>query len=173
MAGSVYKLHPAEFADYFKHLTRLDAAGRKERFKGGADDASLQAHALRLAISETIVLGTRLDGDLRASVELIPSQSGQTATAAVMVEPLYRGHGIGRRLLEEAMTVSRPLGIRSLLFDVNPTNEAMVHLIASLGAQPTSQKGLFTLNLERRAAPREEQTAASNIPNPSISIKTA
>jgi GNAT superfamily N-acetyltransferase len=159
MAGSVYKLHPAEFADYFKHLTRIDAAGRMERFKGDSDESSLQAHALRLAISETIVLGTRLDGDLRATVEIIPSQSGQTATAAVLVEPLYRGHGLGRRLLEEAMTASRPLGIRSLLFDVNPENAPMIHLITSLGALPTTQKGLYTLNLERRALPREEPAA--------------
>jgi GNAT superfamily N-acetyltransferase len=160
MAGSVYKLHPAEFADYFKHLTRLDEAGRKERFKGASDESSLQAHALRLAISETIVLGTRLDGDLRATVEIIPSQTGQTATAAVLVEPLYRGHGLGRRLLEEAMVACRPLGIRSLLFDVNPTNATMVHIITSLGAVTTSQKGLYTLNLERRAIPREETAPA-------------
>lgn len=159
MSGPVYKLHPAEFADYFKHMTRIDLAGRKERFKGGADEASLQAHALRLAISETIVLGIRLDGDIRATIEIMPSQTGQTATAALMVEPVYRGHGLGRRLLEEAMTMSRPLGIRSLLFDVNPTNEAMVHLLTGMNAKATSQKGLYTLNLERRALPREDEVA--------------
>ncbi|MES2906571.1 MAG: GNAT family N-acetyltransferase [Pseudomonadota bacterium] len=159
MTGPVYKLHPAEFADYFKHMTRIDVAGRNERFKGASDDASLQAHALRLAISETIVLGIRLDGDIRATIEIMPSQTGQTATAALMVEPVYRGHGLGRRLLEEAVTASRPLGIRSLLFDVNTTNEAMVHLITTMNAKPTSQKGLYTLNLERRSIPREDEVA--------------
>lgn len=156
MSGTVYKLHPAEFADYFKHMTRIDPKGRSERFKGTTDEASLQSHALRLAISETIVLGMRLDGDIRATIEIMPSQTGQTATAALLVEPNYRGKGLGRRLLKEAMEVSRPLGIRSLLFDVHTENAPMVHLLISMHAQPTSQKGLYTLNLERRAAPREE-----------------
>lgn len=159
MSAPVYKLHPAEFADYFKHMTRIDEKGRQERFKAAYDDASLQAHALRLAISETVVLGIRLDGHIRATIELIPSQTGQTATAALLVEPAYRGHGLGRRLLEEAITASRPLGIRSLLFDVHTDNQPMVHLITSMNGQPTSQKGLYTLNLERRAAPREETAA--------------
>ncbi len=156
MSGPVYKLHPAEFADYFKHMTRIDEQGRKERFKAAYDDASLQSHALRLAISETIVMGIRLDGDIRATIEIIPSQTGQTATAAVLVEPAYRGHGLGRRLLREAITTSRPLGIRTLLFDVHTENAPMMHLLTTMGAQPTSQKGLYTLNLERRATPREE-----------------
>jgi L-amino acid N-acyltransferase YncA len=63
-----------------------------------------------------------------------PGRGAHVATASFMVDPAFRGHGVGRALGEYVVGAMRAAGYRSIQFNaVVETNEAAVRLWRSLG----------------------------------------
>jgi DNA-binding MarR family transcriptional regulator/GNAT superfamily N-acetyltransferase len=57
-------------------------------------------------------------GEVAGSVFVIPAENGEPDTAQLRmlyVEPMFRGHGIGRRLVDEAVRFARASGYRRLI----------------------------------------------------------
>jgi putative acetyltransferase len=66
-------------------------------------------------------------------VALIPMGDGVYELSKMAVSPELRGLGIGRRLLEHAVTQARRIGARSLFLGSNAKLENAVHLYESIG----------------------------------------
>lgn len=56
------------------------------------------------------------------------------------VAPTFRGRGIGRRLLEAAITGVRRMGVRSLFLEVRESNVVALTLYASRGFAPVGRR---------------------------------
>jgi putative acetyltransferase len=74
-----------------------------------------------------------LGGQAVGCVALIPIGGGVYELSKMAVSPDYRGLGIGRRLLEYAVTEARRMGAKSLFLGSNATLENAVHLYESVG----------------------------------------
>jgi putative acetyltransferase len=66
-------------------------------------------------------------------VALIPMGNGVYELSKMAVSPDLRGMGIGRRLLEHAVSEARRIGARSLFLGSNSRLENAVHLYESVG----------------------------------------
>jgi ribosomal protein S18 acetylase RimI-like enzyme len=55
----------------------------------------------------------------------------------ILVDPRDRGRGIGRRLLEETMSMLHALGARQIVLSTAERNEAAQRLFARMGFRPT------------------------------------
>ncbi|WP_158944592.1 GNAT family N-acetyltransferase [Granulicella sp. S190] len=68
-----------------------------------------------------------------ACVALIPMDNGVFELSKMAVSPHLRGLGIGRKLLDHAVTQARALGIKSLFLGSNSKLKDAVHLYESIG----------------------------------------
>lgn len=66
-------------------------------------------------------------------VALIPMENGVYELSKMAVSPELRGMGIGRCLLDHAITQARELGARSLFLGSNSVLKSAVHLYESIG----------------------------------------
>jgi putative acetyltransferase len=66
-------------------------------------------------------------------VALIPMEGGVYELSKMAVSPEMRGLGIGRRLLQHAITQARQIGAKSLFLGSNSRLENAVHLYESVG----------------------------------------
>lgn len=66
-------------------------------------------------------------------VALIPIQDGVYELSKMAVAPNFRGRGIGRRLIEHAITQARVLGASSLFLGSSTKLKPAVHLYESMG----------------------------------------
>jgi ribosomal protein S18 acetylase RimI-like enzyme len=55
----------------------------------------------------------------------------------VLVDPDHRGHGVGRRLLDEAMSMMQGRGARQIVLSTAERNESAQRLFASMGFRRT------------------------------------
>jgi putative acetyltransferase len=68
-----------------------------------------------------------------ACVALIPMRDGVYELSKMAVSPHLRGRGLGRRLLQHAITQARRLGAKSLFLGSNARLKDAVHLYESVG----------------------------------------
>ena len=68
----------------------------------------------------------------------------------IIVDPEYRGRGVGRRLLEAVMECMRERGAPRLLLSTAARNEAAQWLFASVGFRPTMIEMTYELNASSR-----------------------
>ncbi len=66
-------------------------------------------------------------------VALIPLGNHSYELSKMAVSPAFRSHGIGRRLLERAVTSARAIGARSLFLGSSTKLKNAVHLYESVG----------------------------------------
>lgn len=83
----------------------------------------------------------------------IEGDSGETA---VFVHQSWRGHGIGKLLLQELIEEGRRQDLRRVWGMAAPDNFVMLRLADSLGFVPGSDLGVFHLDLRKKA---EEESA--------------
>jgi ribosomal protein S18 acetylase RimI-like enzyme len=92
-----------------------------------------------LLVPERQLVVGRYDGTIAGSIQLIkPAASNQTSAFAASVDnhfvaPWARGHGIARKLLEEAENEARRCGLTLLKLSVRATREAAIHLYETCG----------------------------------------
>lgn len=92
-----------------------------------------------------------LEGDRPAGVILIARRGWTSRVAAMGVAKPFRGRGVGRRMLEEALEEARARGDRRMLLEVFEQNPAAVRLYQAVGFRVTRR----LLGYERPAEPGE------------------
>ena len=137
----IARLSPADHGAYLAHLLGLDTAALEARFGAGADQASVQAHALRLAAREGVVLGARRFGRLVGTAELIPTVPGKVASASVAVEREARDAGLGTRLVLAVIETAREAGCREIYFDMRADSPAMARILARVASAAEALPG--------------------------------
>ena len=75
-------------------------------------------------------------------VALIPMGGGVYELSKMAVSPELRGLGIGRRLLQHAVTQAKRIGARSLFLGSNAKLENAVHLYESIGFRHVAPESL-------------------------------
>jgi putative acetyltransferase len=75
-------------------------------------------------------------------VALIPLGKGVYELSKMAVSPELRGMGIGRKLLQHAVTEARRIGARSLFLGSNSQLENAVHLYESIGFRHVPSESL-------------------------------
>lgn len=75
-------------------------------------------------------------------VALIPMQDGVYELSKMAVSPHLRGRGLGRRLLQHAVTHARSMGAQSLFLGSNRRLQSAVHLYESVGFRHVKAESL-------------------------------
>jgi len=92
-----------------------------------------------LLIPERRLVVGRLDGVVCGSAQLSRAPRNNEAQAmagtlsAAFVAPWARGHGIGRRIIDEIEQLARELGLLVLNLDLRDTQRAAIHVYESMG----------------------------------------
>ncbi|MCU0730063.1 MAG: GNAT family N-acetyltransferase [Hyphomonas sp.] len=118
--------------------------------KGFADGWSAASIATLIAEPSVFALGIDDAGTLIAFV-LFQSAAGDTELLTIATDPVRRGEGHARRLIEAALAPLAAAGNSRLLLDVAEDNAPARHLYARLGfTLDGRRKGYYTAG---RAAP--------------------
>lgn len=83
-------------------------------------------------------------------VALIPMQDGVYELSKMAVAPHLRGRGLGRRLLQHAITQAKSIGVRSLFLGSNTRLKSAVHLYNSVGLRHVKSESLPLMPLQPR-----------------------
>ncbi|MFO0983230.1 MAG: GNAT family N-acetyltransferase [Planctomycetota bacterium] len=97
---------------------RMDAAEYRRYLARGASEVWVIARRRRIAA--TLVLARR-------------ARAHSLRVYSIAVHPDHRGHGLARRLMQQAIARARTLGMDRLTLEVRPDNAAAMALYASLG----------------------------------------
>jgi len=94
-----------------EHLLRLDDEDRRLRFGGPVSPARIDAHCAELDPGRVLVLSYLVAGEARGIGELrpLPGSWPRAAEAAISVERVFQGQGIGSALLRRLTLVAQPL----------------------------------------------------------------
>lgn len=85
-----------------------------------------------ISYSHTLFLTAELDGEIAGYCGCYQSLEEAEITN-IAVRRQLRGHGIGRRLLEELMRMGKERGAFAYTLEVRVSNKAAIHLYESLG----------------------------------------
>lgn len=90
-----------------------------------------------------------VEGDPVGCVALIPMGEGIFELAKMAVSPQLRGMGIGRRLLEHAVSHARAMGARALFLGSSTKLKNAVHLYESVGFRHVAPEHLPEMEYSR------------------------
>ncbi len=79
------------------------------------------------------IVMAHVGNDAVGCLALIPMDGGVYELSKMAVSPMFRGLGIGRKLLEHAIALARTIGAKSLFLGSNTKLESAVHLYESTG----------------------------------------
>ena len=135
-------LRRGEDSRLLRHLLRLSERDLYHRFLVPMSVGDLRAH---LARGRREAIGWFNRGTLRGAAELLyTGQAGAAAVtveAGVTVEPEFRGRGVGRGLILEAMRRARRRGHRFLGLLGHREDQHLLTIAAECGAVETSAHG--------------------------------
>jgi len=134
----------AENIDCFlKHLLRLDADTRLQRFRFLATDADLRDYVGRLDLQRARVIGFVCQGTVRGAAELSPSESTRALVldATVSVEKEWQGRGIRAALMVRAIPVARGLGATHIRVEGLAGNEPLRRIVAQFDGDMLFEDG--------------------------------
>lgn len=100
--------------DHHAHLLRLDYLDRCLFFSVGNDDHALDAHCLELLSSQAILIGAYEDGQMRASVEIVPDRTGRCGRATLIAESDYQSVALADAMLTRAQAEAAKHGLGKL-----------------------------------------------------------
>ncbi|WP_193371274.1 GNAT family N-acetyltransferase [Pelagibius marinus] len=142
------KLLGQESSALKEHLLRLDEEDRRLRFGHFVTPEVILAYVDAIDWSETWIVGAFEGEVLRGVVELrdtgAPSdQRGgrKTGEISVTVEPAHQNHGVGTRLLEEALLIARNRGFQDIYLLCLPENARMQHVARKYAEQVRFEDG--------------------------------
>ena len=154
--GVIRRLLPSESGQLLRHLLRLDADSRHDRFGMGVSDAFLEQYAARSGSLDDLIYGFFVDGELRGAGELRglgPSghdhwrDRWSAAEAAFSVERPWRGLGVGAQLMGRIVRAARNRRAATLYMSCLSRNRAMQALARKFSADLTFEAGETTTTL--------------------------
>lgn len=127
------------------HYLRLDVDDRRLRFFGAVSNEFIEAYARRVLMAPRRAVGYFAGDELRAVGELVfqgyPLRP--RAEIALSVEREHRRKGVGRRLMDDLITIARNRGARDIRVMCLPDNYQMRHLIAAFEGHGVTAGGVF------------------------------
>lgn len=111
-------------------LTALDLASRCARFGWASSDAALAKHAGELAV-RTTTLGAFIDRELCGILEIYGGGNPRSVEVAVVVDKRWRRRGLGRAMLDAALSWAKQNGTGSVCLIFSRHNWPMRRLVAS------------------------------------------
>ena len=149
--GTVRRLWIGEAEVYGKHLLRLDAESRRNRFGGAVSGEFIRRYAESAALSDVIMYGFFVDDVLRGAAELRLLERAGDAEAALSVEKPWQSRGVGTALLQRVLLAARNRQVERLHMLCLAENRRMQQLARKFGAQLSFGPGSVTGEVE---APR-------------------
>ena len=147
----VYRKLLAQERDALKaHLLRLDEEDRRLRFGHFVTPEVILAYVDAIDWSRTWVVGA-FEGDvLRGIAELGDNGNAERKTAelSVTVEADHQNHGVGTRLLEEALLIARNRGFQDIYLLCLPENARMQHVARKFAEQIRFQDGDVEIHIK-------------------------
>jgi len=142
--GETYRIRPIlpDDASRLVDMARLtDQEDLRLRFHGGIHALS-ETTAARLAQidydREMVLVAEESTRAIAGVVRLVFDAAFRTTELAVLVRSDAQGHGLGRRLLEEALAYAKSRGARQVFGDVMRENSRAIDLGVALGAVRTA-----------------------------------
>jgi GNAT superfamily N-acetyltransferase len=139
--GIVRRLWIGEAEVYGKHLLRLDAESRRNRFGGAVSDEFIRRYAESAALSGAVIYGFFVDGVLRGAAELRLLERAGDAEAALSVEKPWQSRGVGAALLERVLLAARNRQVERLHMLCLAENRRMQQLARKFGAALSFEAG--------------------------------
>ncbi len=135
--GITRKLWPTEIQKFRDHMLRLDTDSRRMRFGMAVNDSFIKAYTERADLSQDVIYGYFLDGEMHAAAELRPIGDGwgAEAEAAFSVEPDYQDGGVGTDLLGRIILAARNRGVDRLYMSCLRENHKVQRIAHKYGAQ--------------------------------------
>ena len=91
--------------------------------------------------------------DNAAKLVQLGSQPRHVAELRVLVAPMARGKGVGRRLTEEALRIAWAAGIEKVVAQMTPDQKQAIGVFRTLGFQP---EALFRAHVRGRDGERHD-----------------
>lgn len=128
-------------------LARMDARAFDSIWHYPANDLMELMIRGRLVIAEDASRG--VNGVIAGYTGLLLNNSGEAHLARLAVNPEYQGHGVGRRLLLDAIETARKQNYREFALNTQLSNERSQALYRSVGMSETGVRlPVFTLMIE-------------------------
>jgi GNAT superfamily N-acetyltransferase len=112
--GAVRKLWVGETELYRRHLLRLDAESRRNRFGGAVSDEFIRRYSEPSALNGAVIYGFFVEGVLRGAAELRLLARVGEGEAAISIERAWQSRGVGSTLLERVLLAARNRQIKRL-----------------------------------------------------------
>ena len=120
-----------------QHLLEFGRLDRHARFGAGMSDPAIAAYVLRLNPSRTVLIGAveEASGRIVGLAEAQPALAPRHTEMAVTVHPDQRCCGLGRRLIQQALSGAAAQGQEVAHFFFSPENRPILALVRGLGAR--------------------------------------
>lgn len=127
-------LEPSDRAAVERFVARIPE-GDRTFFKEDASDPEVVASWVRPGAGRSVAVD---GGTVAGLVGLVPLQgwSSHVAEVRVVVDPEYRGRGVGRALTRRAVLEALDLGLKKLVVEVIADQEPTIRMFRSLGFDP-------------------------------------
>ena len=129
-------LGAGDLAELERHLVGLDPMDRHARFGSALSDSAVAAYVRRIDPARAVLFGALDDdGCILGIGEAQPTLAPRRVELAVSVHAPYRRHGLGRRLVEAAMTAAFARGADAAELHFDRGNIPMIGLVRSFGVR--------------------------------------
>jgi GNAT superfamily N-acetyltransferase len=130
----IRQLEPGDRDALTRFLERIPAADRTF-FKEDVDDPEVVDAWVRPGPARAVAVE---DGEVVGSVAVVPLHgwSSHVGEVRLIVDPGYRGRGIGRALARRAVLEALNLGLQKMVVEVIAVQEPTIAMFRSLGFDP-------------------------------------
>jgi RimJ/RimL family protein N-acetyltransferase len=147
-----------------RHMQALGRQGCELRFGAALAADAIERYVAGMDFERDLILGLRAqDGSLCGLVEILRIGRSETAEIAFSVDPAWRGRGLGKALMQLAMTSARMHAIGRIVAQVSPVNRPMLAILRRAGMRLALADGelVGTLDLPATDAPHLPLDAAA------------
>jgi len=135
---TIRALRPDDTADMLAAINRTSAQSRQRRFfapKRGFSDSEI-AFFMNVDFVSQVALVAEIDNDghceIAGGCRYVVTRPGQAEVAFVVIDA-YQGRGLGKILMRHLVRWARDAGLRELIAEVLPENQAMRRVLADAG----------------------------------------
>ena len=128
---SITAADAAALSRFFQRIPEADRTFLKE----DVNDPRVIEHWVLPETARSIAVD---DGEIVGSVAVVPLHgwSSHVGEVRLVVDPVYRGRGIGRRLARQAVLDAVQAGLGKLVVEVIADQEALIAMFRGLGFEP-------------------------------------
>ena len=132
------------------HLLRLDEEARRLRFGHFVTPEVILAYVDAIDWARAWIVGAFEGEILRGVAELSDNGTAERKTGelSVTVEAEHQNHGVGTRLLEEALLIARNRGFQDIYLICLPENGRMQHVARKFAEQVRFQDGDVEIHIK-------------------------